>query len=83
MSRLPAGVPEPDTDNELFMCSFPEEMPIAKDIREATKVDPVLSQVLKYTLEGWPRSLNQSQSELRYFFNQKEHFSVATESLYQ
>jgi len=52
-------------------------MPIgAKEIREATKVDPVLSQVLKYTLEGWPRELNQTQSELRPYFNHKEHLSV-------
>ena len=44
MSRLPVAVPEPDMDNEIFMCSFLEDIPIrAKDIREATKVDPVLS----------------------------------------
>ena len=36
----------------------------------------ILSQVLNYTLESWPRSPNQSQSELKPFFNQKEHLSV-------
>ena len=77
MSRLPARVTEPETDNDIFVCSFLEEIPIrAKDISDATRVDPVLSQVLKYTLEGWPRTLNQSQSELKPFFNQKEHLSV-------
>ena len=77
MSRLPVEVAEPDMDNEIFMCSFLEDIPFrAKDIREATKVDPVLSQVLKYTLEGWPKSLNQSQSKLKNFFNQKDHLSM-------
>ena len=77
MSRLPVGIAEPEKDNEVFLCSFLEEMPIgAKEIREATKVDPVLSQVLKYTLEGWPRELNQTLSELRPYFNHKEHLSV-------
>ena len=54
-----------------------EEMPIrAKEIREATRIDPILSQVLKYTLEGWPAHLSQSQSELKPYLSQKEHLSV-------
>ena len=52
-------------------------MPIrAKEIREATRIDPILSQVLKYTLEGWPVHLSQSQSELKSYLSQKEHLSV-------
>ena len=77
LSRLPVEVAEPDVDNETFMCSFLEDILIrAKDIKEATKVDPVLSQVFKYILEGWPKSLNQSQSNLKQFFYQKDHLSV-------
>ena len=61
----------------MFLCSFLEEIPIgARDIREATKTDSTLSLVLKYTLEGWPRCLDQSQRELRPYFNQKEYLSV-------
>lgn len=40
------GLAEPNKDVEIFLCSFLEEIPIcAKDICEATKVGPVLSQV--------------------------------------
>ena len=64
MSRLPAGVTESDVDNEIFMCSFPEDIPTrAKDIREATKVDPVLSQVFKYNLED--DGINQKLREFK------------------
>ena len=45
-------------------------------IREATRIDPILSQVLKHTLEGWPAHLSQSQSELKPYLSQKEHLSV-------
>ena len=48
----------------------------ARDIHKATKVDSILYLVLKYTLEGWPGCLDQSQRELRPYFNQKEHLSV-------
>jgi len=68
MSRLPVGIAEPGEDNEVFFCSFLEEMPVeAKKIHEVTKVDPVLSQVLKYTY----------QTQLvRHYFNHKEHLTV-------
>ena len=72
MSRLPVGDATPELDSGLFLCSFLEEIPVgARDIREATRVDPVLSQVLKYTLEGWPGHLDQSQCELKPYFNHK------------
>ena len=45
-------------------------------IRETTRIDPVLSQVLKYTLEGWPEHLDQSQYELKPYFNHKQHQSI-------
>ena len=74
MSRLPAGTAKPEEDNGIYLCSF---MPIrAKEIHEATRIDPILSQVLKYTLEGWPAHLSQSQSELKPYLSQKEHLSV-------
>ena len=61
----------------MFLCSFLEEISIgARDIREAIKADSTLSLVLKYTMEGWPRCLDQSQHELRPYFNQKEYLSV-------
>ena len=51
MSRLPVGDATPELDSGLFLCSFLEEIPVgARDICEATRVDPVLSQVLKYIL---------------------------------
>ena len=59
------------------MCSFVEELPIrTKDIGEATRVDKMSSQVLKYTHEGWLGHLTESLSELKPYLNHKEHFSV-------
>ena len=77
MSRLPVGEAIPECDSGVFLCSFLEEIPIgARDIREATKVDYIVSLVLMYTLEDWPGCLDQTQHELRPYFNQKEHLSV-------
>ena len=70
MSRLPVDVPESEPDNEEFLCSFVEELPIrARDIGEATRVDKMSSQVLKYTQEGWPGHLTESLSELKPYLN--------------
>ena len=77
MSRLPVDAAEPDLDSEIFLCSFLKELPIrARDIGEATRGDKVLSQVLKCTQEGWPGHLDESQQDLKPYFNQKEHLSV-------
>ena len=76
MSRLPVDVPESEPDNE-FLCTFVEELPIrARDMGEATMVDKMLSQVLKYIQEGWPGHLTESLSELKPYFNHKEHLFV-------
>ena len=67
----------PKTAITTLAAAFLEEIPVgARDIGEATRIDPVLSHVLKYTLEGWPGHLNQSQCELKPYFNHKQHLSI-------
>ena len=64
MSRLPVDAAESDLDSEIFLCSFLEELLIrARDIGKATRDDKILSQVLKYTQEGWPGHLDESQQD--------------------
>ena len=78
MSRLLVHGPILECDSEMFSCSSLEKIPIgARDIHEATEVDSTLFLVLKYTMEGWPVCLDQSQHELIPYFNQKENLSVS------
>ena len=58
MSRLSVGEAVPECDVGMLLCYFLEEIHIgARDILEATNVDPTLFLILKYTMEGWPRCL--------------------------
>ena len=43
-------------------------------IKEWTKRDPVLSQVLRYTLEGWPKTTN--SEELSLYYTKRTELSV-------
>ena len=43
-------------------------------IKEWTKRDPVLSQVLCYTLEGWPKTAN--SEELTPYYTKRTELSV-------
>ena len=50
MSRLPVDEAVPECDSGMVLCSFLEEVSIGT-IHEATKVESILSLVLKYTME--------------------------------
>ena len=56
LSRLPVSEDtwDPDSDGE-YAISFVEELPVSStDIAAATADDPVVSQVYRFVMEGWP-----------------------------
>jgi len=68
MSRLPVS-PAVEEVDDIFQTTYLEELPIrACDIRDATKVDPVLSKVVLYTSNGWPHSMKDLPDDLKPYF---------------
>ena len=54
LSRLP--LPGPLPGETILLTEHLEGTPVhSEHIKEWTKRDPVLSHVLRYTLEGWPK----------------------------
>jgi hypothetical protein len=73
LSRLPGGHLASELDVNYF--SYVDNLPVtARDIREATRNDPVLAQVLTYALNGWPNHC--ADEQLRPYFNRKDQMSV-------
>ena len=71
MSRLPAS-PAQEDEKIFFHCL--EDLPLTgKEIAEATRRDPVLNSVLRYTVGGWPDQVN---NELRPFHVRRNELTV-------
>ena len=71
MSRLPVSAPQ--EEEEVFLNCL-EDLPLtAKEIAEATRRDPVLNSVLRYTLLGWPAQVGE---ELQPFFARRNELTV-------
>lgn len=45
-----------------------------KEIKDATRKDPVLSRVLQYIQEGWPRTM--TDERLKPYFHRKDELST-------
>jgi len=53
----------------------------ATDIQKATMLDPLLSQVFSYSLNGWPTSLQSLPDNLKPFFNKIFQLTIANKCL--
>jgi len=74
LSRLPVDSPESAHPCEVY-CTVQEELPItAVSIASATIKDTVLSQVLDYTLQGWPSRI--TRDKYKPFFTRKDELTV-------
>ena len=74
LSRAPVEKAVKDIECEVNHFSYVNELPVmSSDIAKYTKQDPVLSKVLRYTLEGWPKTVEQ---ELYPYQNRKEEISI-------
>ena len=61
--RLPLPtMPDSVPGETILLMEHLEGTPVRSGhINECTKRDPVLSQVLRYTLEGWPKTANSEE----------------------
>ena len=74
LSRLPCKQTD-SPEAEVFFFSSIDELPIsAAGISQVTKREPVLAQVLKYTLTGWPNYV--TDEELKPYFTRKHELST-------
>ena len=73
MAAAPAEVPQPG-ETALLMEHLEGITVFSQEIREWTKRDPTLAQVLRFTLEGWPSICNSEQ--LTCFANKKTELSA-------
>ena len=75
LSRLPAekaGTPE---EGDIFHFTHVNDLPVtARDIADATKKDPVLSEVLQLVKCGWPRQVQ--EEALDPYFKRRFELSV-------
>ena len=76
LSRLPRDVTvEPEPAETVLMIDQQETMPItAQQVKDWTKKDPVLSQVLGFVQAGWPSKTD--AEELKPFFSKQAELSV-------
>lgn len=73
LSRLPCK--QADAEAEVFFFSGLNELPVAaEDISRASERDPVVAQVLKYTLCGWPNYV--ADEALKPYFVHRNELSV-------
>lgn len=77
LSRLPSTnqPPEEQDGEELFINTIIETLPVTyAEIRNATRKDPTLSQVVRYTESGWPPTIE--EPALLPFFNRRQEVSL-------
>ena len=77
LSRLPLPTKEMLQSEEgvaVFNMGQFQALPVTfKEIRTASRRDPILSKVTSYVLKGWP---NQSSEEVRPHFRRKEEYTI-------
>ena len=83
LSRLPLPVmQDSDVGGEgvrIFNISQILSLPVtSKDVQQATKLDPILSKVLRYTRDGWP---TQVPDELKHYYSKKDEISIEADCL--
>ena len=76
MSRLPVS-PATYEEEDIFQTTCLEELPVrACDIKNATKVDPVLAKVVMYTSRGWPQSTKDLSDDLKPFYWKRNELTI-------
>lgn len=78
LSRLPDTHAKPDgcEPENVSVCHI-EILPTTHDeLRNATRKDPVLSRVLRHTLDGWPKQLSAEDNDLKPFFTRRTEITI-------
>ena len=78
LSRLPRPVKHDGTEtselSDMFALTMSETLLNAELVANHTRKDPILSKVLEYTLNGWPKNL-QCDGDLKTFWNRRDELS--------
>ncbi len=79
LSRLPSAKTKHSTEEDELSTIFAvtmEDTYIDSDlIARETRLDPILSKVLSYILDGWPRTLH-TEGDMSAFWNRREELAV-------
>ena len=78
LSRLPKtvthSVKEKNEFADMFALTMSEALLDAELVASETKKDPILSKVMEYTLNGWPKNLK-CEGDLRAFWSRRDELS--------
>ncbi|XP_063690927.1 uncharacterized protein LOC134823403 isoform X1 [Bolinopsis microptera] len=78
LSRLPKSVTHPvrerDEFGDMFALTMSETLLNAELVANDTRKDPILSRVLEYTLNGWPKNLK-CDGDLKAFWTRRDELS--------
>ena len=79
LSRLPLLVEAIDPNEITYHINYLDTLPVTADqVKQATAKDPILSRVLKYTLEGWPTN---GSPKLHSYAKRSTELSITEECL--
>ena len=76
LSRLPSTADHTEIDLNTQVCLIQFSNPRLDEIRNETKKDEVLSQILQYVLEGFPEHKHQMLPETRTFWNFRDQITI-------
>ena len=75
MSRLPSKQATEGLERNIFHFTYLDQLPLsAKDIRESTRKDSVLSTVYQYVMGGWPKHVE--DEKLVQFYRRRHELSA-------
>ena len=75
LARIPVS-PAEEVVDDVFQTTYLEELPIkACDIKDVTRVNPVLSNVT-YKSHWWPQSMKDLPDDLQPYFQRKNELTI-------
>ena len=73
LSRLP----NPESSSEGIKVKCLHDFPVlAKDVTKATKVDPILSKVHQFVLNGWPGNSDEIPEVFKPFYHRRDELRI-------
>ena len=78
LSRLPCkGIISDEAEPTMTHIFHVDVLPCTHEqIRKWTRNDPVLSRVIRFTLDGWPSQITEADEELKPFFHRRSEITL-------
>jgi len=85
LSRHPVNLPEEEAELadeiDMYVQEIVQQLPKSSDyieeIKQAVKSDSVMSEAIKYTVDGWPKYSKDMSLDIRNLYSVRAHLSVA------